>query len=196
MALVWGMAAGLLMAASGVDESVQRWLWENYHQGFNNGMRVLGELGKGTVSAAVSLAVGGGLWLAGRKAVGVKVLMAVPVFALAGILNWVMKWSIGRPRPKEWLMNGGDAWAWQPFADKAVWWSFPSGHSCSVFAVAVWLALAFPRWRWVALGVAVVLSVSRFLAVTPHYAGDVVAGAAVGSAVAGWMWMGWRARRG
>jgi membrane-associated phospholipid phosphatase len=39
-----------------------------------------------------------------------------------------------------------------------------------------------------------VRSVSRFLAVTPHYAGDVVAGAGVGAAVALAVW-NWQAGR-
>jgi membrane-associated phospholipid phosphatase len=41
-------------------------------------------------------------------------------------------------------------------------------------------------------GVAAALSLSRFLALTPHYMGDVIAGAAVGAATA---WGVWNLRR-
>ena len=88
-------------------------------------------------------------------------------------------------------MHGGNPYALQPFSFDATWYSFPSGHACSTFAIAVWLGLAFPRWRWPLLALATLTSVSRFLALTPHYAGDVIAGAALGAAVAGWLWYHW-----
>lgn len=226
--LLLGLLAGLLLWASGVDMFIQQWLWDNYHQGFNSVMRILGELGKGTAQMLACLLVG--CWWAmavrpplgrhphrehegrflGRVLVGLfgqllmwmflqfkwtkrwegvargprLVLAAVPVFVLAGLANVALKVVIGRPRPKEILMNGGSPFDIRPFEGSAVWWSFPSGHACSTFAIAVWLAVAFPRFRLPILLLAVVFSVSRFLAVTPHYLGDVVAGAALGSAAA------------
>lgn len=232
LVLLLGILAGLLLWASGVDMQIQHWLWDNYHQGFNDGMRLLGELGKGTAQMLACLLVG--IWwalasrihadtphhraawrepewrFAGRLIIGLfeqlvlwaflqfrwghnwrdvtrgprLLLAAVPLFVLAGLFNVALKMTVGRPRPKEILMNGGNPFDMRPFESSAVWWSFPSGHACSTFAIAVWLALAFPRWRPAFLAVAVVLSVSRFLAVTPHYLGDVIAGAAVGSAAA------------
>lgn len=192
--LVWSFAAAVLLWGSGVDVAVQRWLFENYHQDFNAVMRVLGEIGKGTAQVAVCLLVGGIWALRGYKAVGrvpmgaKLVLATIPVFLVAGIVNWVLKWGIGRGRPKEFLWNGSSPYRMEPFADSAQWWSFPSGHSCSTFAIAVWLMLAFPKWRWVFLWAAVILGVSRFLAVTPHFAGDVVAGGGLGAATALLVW--------
>ena len=199
---LWGLAAGFVLWASGVDVAVQLWLYEGYHQGFNDAMRVLGDVGKGSTQAAlcVILAVGIGLGNRWRGRPGLyaprMLLAAIGVFVLAGGVNWVLKLGIGRARPKELLWNGGGAFDAAPFTLDALWWSFPSGHSCSTFAMAVWLGLAFPRWRRPLLGLAVVLSMSRFLAVTPHYLGDVVAGAAVGAAVAWALWMIWAPRLG
>lgn len=183
---VWGMAVGLLLWASGVDLAIQWWLYENYHQGFNDAMRFLSTLGKGGTQAVLCVvaAVGWALWLRRMDKGPLQVLLAVPVFLAAGVVNVVLKFMIGRPRPKEILMHGNDAWAWQPMSMDSIWWSFPSGHACSTWAIAVWLGLCFPRWRYGLWGVAVVLSFSRFLALTPHYLGDVVAGAGVGAAVA------------
>lgn len=234
LVLLLGLLAGLLLWASGVDLLIQQWLWANYHQGFNDGMRILGELGKGTAQMLACLLIGGWWALAtrrplewqkpgsrharretewrfaGRLVLGLfgqtllwmflqfrwtslwqgiargprLVLASVPVFVLAGLVNVALKVTFGRPRPKEILMNGGNPFDMRPFEGSAVWWSFPSGHACSTFAIAVWLALAFPRIRIPALALAVVFSVSRFLAVTPHYLGDVIAGSALGSAAA------------
>lgn len=135
-----------------------------------------------------------GLWLRGKWVWagswgglerGPRVLLAaVPLLGLAGLAQLLMKCAIGRPRPKMLFFYGGDPFAVKPFHLEARYWSFPSGHSTSTFAVLVWLALCFPRWRVPALVLAAVLSCSRFLAVTPHYLGDVVAGAGLGAAIA------------
>jgi len=192
--LVWGFAFAVLLWGSGVDVAIQLWLAANYDQEFNTAMRMLGVLGKGTTQVALCLLVGAVWasygWLHGDiNTRGVRrVLFTVPVFLLAGAINWILKWGIGRGRPKEFLWNGADPYVMNPFEMTAQWWSFPSGHSCSTFAIAVWLGLCFPRLRVIFWGVATVLSFSRFLALTPHYAGDVVAGAAVGAAVAWAVW--------
>lgn len=195
LVLVWGFAIGVLLWGSGVDVAVQVWLHDNYVQGMNTVMRTLGSLGKGSVQVSLCLMFGGAWalhgWLRGSVNLrGIKhILMSIPVFAVAGGVNWILKWSIGRGRPKEFLWNGADPYAMNSFEYTAQFWSFPSGHSCSTFAIAVWLGLAFPRFRWVFWLVAAVLSFSRFLSVTPHYLGDVVTGAAVGASVAWAMWI-------
>ena len=194
--LIWGFALGVLLWGSGVDVAIQLWLEDNYVQDFNTAMRVLGMVGKGSTQVGLCLLIGATWaacgWLKGEVNIyGVrKVLGAVPVFALAGVVNWLMKWGIGRGRPKEFLWNGTDPYLMKPFSFdmKAQWWSFPSGHSCSTFAIAVWVGMAFPRFRWIFWSIATVLSFSRFLSLTPHYFGDVVAGAAVGAATAWGVW--------
>ncbi len=196
LSIVWGFALGVLLWGSGVDVAIQVWLADNYVQHFNTAMRVLGLLGKGSTQVVLCLVVCVVLVVSGRRRGRIympavrEMLFAVPVFALAGIINWLMKWGIGRGRPKEFLWNGVDPYLMKPFSFdmKAQWWSFPSGHSCSTFAIAVWLGLAFPRCRGVLWGAATVLSLSRFLSLTPHYLGDVVTGGAVGAATALAVW--------
>lgn len=198
LVLVWGFAVGVLLWGSGIDVAIQVWLNDNYVQKFNTAMRMLGGLGKGTTQVTLCLLFGAAWalkgWLHGAVNIqGIRrVLVAVPVFVLAGMINWTLKWVIGRGRPKEFLWNNADPYQMNPFEFTAQWWSFPSGHSCSTFAIAVWLGLAFPRRRWLLWSVAALLSFSRFLALTPHYLGDVVAGGAVGAAVA---WAVWNLRR-
>lgn len=195
---VWGMAIGVLLWGSGVDVVIQVWLNENYKQGFNGAMRLIGELGKGSLQAGICLAAGFGWWLYNwlygkvdcRRFM--NILGAVPVFLVAGTLNWVLKISIGRGRPKEFLWEGMSPYEVNPFELSATWWSFPSGHSCSAFAIAVWLGFAFPKLRYLFWSLATLVSVSRFLALTPHYFGDVVAGGSLGAAVAWAAWLVWQ----
>lgn len=110
-------------------------------------------------------------------------LLVVPVFLIAGIMNIVLKVLVGRPRPKEVMWNGVNGYELHPLTFDAGFWSFPSGHAVSMFAIATVLAMAWPKWGWVIWPVALVFSISRFLAMTPHYAGDVIAGAAIGMAI-------------
>jgi undecaprenyl-diphosphatase len=80
--------------------------------------------------------------------------------------------------------------------------SFPSSHAANTFAAGVFLALRFPRLRWI-LVVPIVVAYSRVY-VGAHYPLDVVAGAALGAAIAfafltlervSRLRLGWPARR-
>jgi undecaprenyl-diphosphatase len=65
--------------------------------------------------------------------------------------------------------------------------SFPSDHATAAFAIAIALLLRHRKAGWLALGLAVVLSLAR-VAVGIHYPGDVAAGALTGSAAALILW--------
>ncbi len=90
------------------------------------------------------------------------------------------------------------------FSDKLygfTWWSeeyvrnsFPSGHTTRAFSLAMALSLSV-RWLTVpALLIAVLVGVSRVLALK-HYASDVLAGAWLGSIVACWVWFFWNHKK-
>ena len=180
--MVWGLAVGVVMWGSGVDMWLTQALWARYDHGMNVLMRVLGEVGKGSFQAGVCAVVCGGVWGWGKNSR--PWVWCVPVFLVAGAVGVVLKVLVGRARPKEVLWNGVGPYEVHPGTWDAGFWSFPSGHAVSTFAIATVLAAAYPAQRWVIWPVAAVLAASRFLALTPHYMGDVVAGAAVGSAVA------------
>jgi membrane-associated phospholipid phosphatase len=103
--------------------------------------------------------------------------------AFSGV-NQVLKWIVGRPRPFH-----EDVFTIHPFA--AGWeslfheanLSFPSGDVCLAVATAACLDFLFPRWRAVWLTLVVIVSLER-VAAGSHYPSDVVAGAALGWAMA------------
>jgi undecaprenyl-diphosphatase len=99
---------------------------------------------------------------------------AVVALAIGNVLSAL----VHRPRPFV-----ADPSAVHLFARHAADAGFPSDHATASFAIAVAILLRSRRWGYLALAMAVVLSVGR-VAMGFHYPTDVLAGAALGSAVA------------
>ncbi|MBI1291351.1 phosphatase PAP2 family protein [bacterium] len=85
--------------------------------------------------------------------------------------------------------KNGDYWllrtpAAEYFSKNRPWFegeyaSFPSGHATSAFAFVVWLAILYPRGRWLWYTLAILTCVAR-VRFRRHHPGDVIAGAVVG----------------
>ena len=118
--------------------------------------------------------------------------------ASASLVTTALKILIGRTRPRFetpehflgfWdsmptSMDAEPIYSWQLWAKApAEFWSMPSGHSSAAFALATFLALTYPRIRWVVFGVAAVVPISRLTA-DAHWAADVVLGSCIGAWVA------------
>jgi undecaprenyl-diphosphatase len=147
-------------------------------------------LGKGeslVILSVVLLAIGYGLKHPQWKDAGWQSLIA---HGLAGLSTNILKHAIGRARPK--FMHAGNL-EFSP-AGGSGWDSFPSGHAAASIAVAMVLAIRFPRARWPILTVAVAIAASRILRGS-HYLTDVAGGVALGCAmgvIAAHPWRQWR----
>jgi undecaprenyl-diphosphatase len=98
--------------------------------------------------------------------------------AVALAIGQVLSALVHRPRPFV-----ADPSAVHLFARHAADAGFPSDHATASFAIAVAILLRSRRWGYGTLAMALVLSVGR-VAMGFHYPTDVLAGAALGSAVA------------
>lgn len=147
-------------------------------------------LGKGeslVMLSLVILAVGYGLKHSPWKEAGWQGLIA---HGLAALISNLLKHAIGRPRPKfmhagtgELAPSGGSGWD-----------SFPSGHAMASCAVAMVLAIRFPKAKWPIMTVALAIAASRVFR-GAHYLSDVAAGAFLGclaGTVAASPWREWR----
>jgi membrane-associated phospholipid phosphatase len=104
--------------------------------------------------------------------------------ALSGIAADVIKPLLGRARPKLLLQDG--VYGLNPLSFRADYYSFPSGHANTMFALALALGFLAPRLRWPMLVLAAAVALSRVM-VGAHYLSDVLGGALLAGLVTLWL---------
>jgi undecaprenyl-diphosphatase len=95
----------------------------------------------------------------------------------ASIVVHILKYAIGRARPP--LFEQLGVFHFEPFHGGFLYQSFPSAHSTHVGAFLTALALLFPRFRLVFVGLGLWLCATRVI-IGVHYPSDVIAGLALG----------------
>ena len=97
--------------------------------------------------------------------------------AVSNLVTEVLKYSIGRGRP----FVGGEANAFHfsHFAGNPAYYSFPSGHATTAFALAFAVSVVWPQTRIAMAVYALVIAATR-LVLLAHHPSDVVAGALIG----------------
>lgn len=124
-----------------------------------------------------------------RFVIGANALVATAAFlflsvAGGGLTAAVIKNAIGRARPG--LLETYGSFYFKPFAFDADFAAFPSGHSATAGAMAMSLALAFPRYRSVFIPLGALICISRQF-VGAHWSSDTVMGWGVGVAFTYWL---------
>ena len=113
-------------------------------------------------------------------------------FLISGIFAQLGKRILNLPRPKAWFEALGETVYQVPGVEVHMKGSFPSGHTASVFALAVFLVLMLPySWHsWLMLFAAWIVGYSRIY-LAQHFPVDVWAGAMIGSfsGIVVYLWM-------
>jgi membrane-associated phospholipid phosphatase len=89
----------------------------------------------------------------------------------------IIKWTVGRGRP--FVGGKADTFNFAPFNGTEAYFSLPSAHAVTAFALAFGVAAIWPRTRVVMAVYAVVILTTR-LVLLAHHPSDVVAGAVIG----------------
>jgi len=123
------------------------------------------------------------LWQPGGRLQTLLLAIAANLVATAAIKT-LLKGLFGRNWPETWnkkpsLIANGD-YGFHPFHFGRDYQSFPSGHAAATFAVISILWLSRPRWRWLYATIGGMVCVA-LVGLNYHFAGDVLAGAMLGS---------------
>lgn len=108
---------------------------------------------------------------------GTRLQFVFCAIAVSNLVTEVLKWGIGRGRP----FVGGEANAFNfsHFAGTPAYYSFPSGHATTAFALAFAVSAIWPQAR-IAMAVYALIIAATRLVLLAHHPSDVVAGALVG----------------
>ena len=129
------------------------------------------------VRSLLVIAIGLAADLASRRRFPLAAVLAATSYLVATLLANALKAATNRPRP-----SVADPTI-HPLIAVPGSSSLPSGHAAGAFAAALAVGLVHPRLRWPLLLLAGLIALSRvWLGV--HYLTDVIAGAALGCAVA------------
>ncbi|HVA13494.1 MAG TPA: phosphatase PAP2 family protein, partial [Stellaceae bacterium] len=120
-------------------------------------------------------------WLKGAKRWAWRTGFVFAAIALSGLIGDLVKPVFGRARPVLLFREHLFGFTWT--GAHADHWSFPSGHSTTVAALAVALYAIYPP-LWPAYAAAALLVMASRLVLDMHYLSDVIAGGYLGIAVA------------
>ena len=201
----WGLGTGAVTAAlmTWADIPIALYFHGYRNTGWANFFAAITDFANGAIWYAVAL-IGIGIAYLRRKIlpkipdpVGLAKdarawLFMIVSMATSGILINIIKFSVGRERPRFLFRN--DTADFHPFALRIADCSFPSGHTQSIWAAMLCLSFLFPKVRPVFFLVAILVSASRFI-IGAHYLADVVASVFIAAAITV-LWRQWFERDG
>jgi membrane-associated phospholipid phosphatase len=172
-------SAGLLFYA--FDQDIRNWVQDRRSQSSDDVFNFITHLGDGGVlfgSIAASYAAGEIFDSNGLRKTS---LLCLESWLSAGFIVETLKFVVGRARPD----SGESSHTFHPFSTRSSFFSFPSGHSASAFAVAETIAAQSSKTYIdvLAYGLASLVALSR-VHNDRHWASDVFIGSSIGYFVA------------
>jgi membrane-associated phospholipid phosphatase len=173
------LGAGLLLYS--VDQDIQRWAQDNRSSSSDAIFKATDPLGDGFVLAGFITALYVTGEVSDNNSLRKTALLSLESWLTSGVISLGLKTAIGRARPS----TGESSHTFHPFAAKASYISFPSGHASSAFAVATVIADQSNKTYVdiLAYSLATMAAISR-IHIDKHWASDALVGSAIGYFVA------------
>jgi membrane-associated phospholipid phosphatase len=151
--------------------------WVRILTDFGKDEYVLAALGVLLVAVALAAPAFRGIQRSLLLGLGTRLQFLFLAVAVSNLVTEVLKYSVGRGRP----FVGGEANAFHfsHFAGNPAYYSFPSGHATTAFALAFAVSALWPQARFAMAVYAAIIAATR-LVLLAHHPSDVVAGALVG----------------
>jgi membrane-associated phospholipid phosphatase len=151
--------------------------WVRILTDFGKDEYVLAALGVLLIALALAAPALRGIQRSLLLGLGTRLQFLFLAVAVSNLVTEVLKYSIGRGRP----FVGGEANAFHfsHFAGNPAYYSFPSGHATTAFALAFAVSALWPATRFAMAIYAVIIAATR-LVLLAHHPSDVVAGALIG----------------
>jgi len=167
--------AGLVLFA--LDQGIQDDVQENRSSGSDDISSVISVLGNGGCLLGLSGVIYAIGEIGGSDGWRKTALLSVESLAAATFFVWTSKLIVGRARP----LTGESSRVFRPFSLNSGFWSMPSGHAASAFAVAATIAGQSDSTAVdiLAYSLATLAGLSR-IHDNKHWASDVFIGSAVG----------------
>jgi membrane-associated phospholipid phosphatase len=108
---------------------------------------------------------------------GMRLQFIFCAVAVSSLVTEVLKYCVGRGRP--FVSGEANAFHFSHFAGNPAYYSFPSGHATTAFALALAVSAVWPQARVAMAVYAIVIAATR-LVLLAHHPSDVVAGALIG----------------
>ena len=167
--------AGLLLFA--FDQEIQDRFQENRSSSSDDMASIFSPFGNGGYLLGFSAVLYAFGEIAQSDGLRKTALLSVESLAAATFFVWTAKFIVGRARP----FTGDSSRVFRPFSMKSGYWSMPSGHAASAFAVAETIAgqSRSTAVDILAYSLAALAGLSR-IHDNKHWASDVFLGSAVG----------------
>lgn len=150
------------------------------HACFSSFFRFITKLGESQYALIILFS----LFISLRKKFPIVASQMIYLFsavALSGIVVDIVKIIFARLRPN--MLFEHDLYGFVGFKIGSQFNSLPSGHSATAFALAIGLALLFPRYKYLYFIIAIFIASSRVI-LTFHYLSDVLIGSLFGGLLA------------